>query len=624
MKKIFTFIFVSVLALSCWGTEYQVGNGTHSTDNHVPMSFGAGTGYSLSQQIYTSEELLAAGMTEGLITEIQFCYANTSAYERTWEVYITKPMKSSKEKSNYQFAEFYSAGDLAFSGKVNIPSTKTWYKVKLDTPYAWDGESNIMITINDITGTTISFSRYDSTYVVSDRGVYIYNSSSPYNIANIGPLTPTKSSSIPKIKFTIGSDAPVATPTLTLDKNSVNLGTLDAQYETVEQTFVVKGSDLTNDVTISAATGLQVSPSSITKEDIATAGDAGVQVTVSNTSAFTYNSPQVTVSSTDAVSKQLTVTGTVAAYSDKSTINFLKNAGSNTYCTLSVVPTISAVDASNKIITISKLGTIDVDYSLVDGSYAVNGTISNLKGKLINEHLFKAFAFNYTAPVVTGITIDENADNSAVLATNDGQSVTVNFTRSLTQGMYNTICLPIALNEAFLESTFGTSCSLISLASSTYEDGVITLNFEEERELEAGKPYLVKPTKVVTNPVFNSWLVSAELHPVETTYADFIPVFSPTVLEQSKSILFLGADNELFWPTEAGTIKGLRCYFRVHVDDSPIPSGAPVRMVIGRGTPTDISQTADKQISAQKVIENGHIFIERNGVRYNLNGQIVK
>lgn len=621
MKKIFTFIFVSVLTLSCWGTEVTIGSGSAYNSSLTPYNTNAQ--YSISQCIYTADELSAAGLSEGAkISKIAF-KSGSATVTRVWDLYITHRVLdiASKLGASYYIQPVTDA-DNYFSGEISTATNGNFTQLILSKNFVWDGTSHLCITLYDKTGTSAGV-KYAKVTTGHPEGRSIYTSGNteykPKNSSSKITCTNCSDRPIIQITYTTGG-APV--PSLTATCSQTNFGIFAKDYEVKQSTITVTGENLTEDVSITADAGMSVSPINLSKE--AVMADGGAIVTVTTTNAFMTNK-KVTVSA-NSLSKSITFIGEEAVFTDRLSVAYMNNQTAiGGYANLTAASTkIESVDASNHSFVIGTLSTATIDYESVPGTYVANGTISGLKVKKTGESAYKAFAFNYTAPVVTGITIDENADNSAVLAAKDGQSVTVNFTRSLTQGMYNTICLPIALNVANVSTTFGYDCSLISLASSTYKDGVITLNFEDESELEAGKPYLVQPTKAVTNPVFNSWLVSAELHPVETTYADFIPVFSPTVLEQSKSILFLGADNELFWPTEAGTIKGLRCYFRVHVDDSSIPSGAPVRMVIGRGTPTDISQTADKQISAQKVIENGHIFIERNGVRYNLNGQIVK
>lgn len=52
--------------------------------------------------------------------------------------------------------------------------------------------------------------------------------------------------------------------------------------------------------------------------------------------------------------------------------------------------------------------------------------------------------------------------------------------------------------------------------------------------------------------------------------------------------------------------------------------GAPLRMVVRHNTPTGVESTQLSAISSQKVIENGQLVIIREGVRYNVVGQIIK
>ena len=98
------------------------------------------------------------------------------------------------------------------------------------------------------------------------------------------------------------------------------------------------------------------------------------------------------------------------------------------------------------------------------------------------------------------------------------------------------------------------------------ETGVLTLTFAAETEgIEAGKPYLVKVSETVANPVFNGVTVSSTKQNTETTAVDFIPTLGATTIAGDvKSILFLGASNKLYHPSaENQQMKGFRAYFQL-------------------------------------------------------------
>ena len=97
--------------------------------------------YNLTQQIYTADEIGGAGN----INRIAF-FNTESQKVRNWDIYIVNTNKT----------EFASASDFivatdsdkVFSGEITMISGD-WTTITFDTPFAYDGVSNIAIIIND-------------------------------------------------------------------------------------------------------------------------------------------------------------------------------------------------------------------------------------------------------------------------------------------------------------------------------------------------------------------------------------------------------------------------------------------------------------------------------------------
>ena len=49
-----------------------------------------------------------------------------------------------------------------------------------------------------------------------------------------------------------------------------------------------------------------------------------------------------------------------------------------------------------------------------------------------------------------------------------------------------------------------------------------------------------------------------------------------------------------------------------------------MRIVFHKDATTDIVNVENAEISTQKILRNGQIYILRNGVEYNVNGQMTK
>ncbi len=144
--------------------------------------------------------------------------------------------------------------------------------------------------------------------------------------------------------------------------------------------------------------------------------------------------------------------------------------------------------------------------------------------------------------------------------------VTLTGTTLWKDGGWNTICLPFRLNG--IEGTPLAGATVKSLVSSDFSNGTLTLNFTKKSvtSLEAGRPYIVKWDEGdnIEEPVFVKTITTEHLSPVETDYVDFVGSFSPVELvADDKSVLYLGADNTLYYPESNLTLAACHAYFKL-------------------------------------------------------------
>jgi hypothetical protein len=135
--------------------------------------------YSMTQQIYTAEEIGAAGT----ITCIAF-YNEGAERARTYDLYLATTEKSffSDNVDWITMAE----SDKVFSGSVTM-AANAWTFIVFDTPFEYDGTSNLVLVADDNSG------RYDSSpymecsvYNTSlSQAIYAYSS-----VTNFNPLSP--------------------------------------------------------------------------------------------------------------------------------------------------------------------------------------------------------------------------------------------------------------------------------------------------------------------------------------------------------------------------------------------------------------------------------------------------
>ena len=102
------------------------------------------------------------------------------------------------------------------------------------------------------------------------------------------------------------------------------------------------------------------------------------------------------------------------------------------------------------------------------------------------------------------------------------------------------------------------------------------MNFTDDvTSIEAGKPYIVKWAKPdgytvdggydISEPVFKNVFISDATAKVSTDYVDFVGCYSPVgIYTAEKTNLYLGADNTLYYPTDADfKVNAFRGYFQL-------------------------------------------------------------
>ena len=155
--------------------------------------------YGFSQQIYTSSEINHAA---GYIASIAFHTVNGPS-TRHLTIYMTHTTKASFD-NNKDFVAVTDA-DIVFSGDVTFGAGQ-WNTIDLDSPFSYDGTSNIIVAVDDNTGSYASANGLTH-YVFGATGqaVHVY-----YDGGDLDPMTLSYPSYI--------------TPKLSDSKNQIQLG----------------------------------------------------------------------------------------------------------------------------------------------------------------------------------------------------------------------------------------------------------------------------------------------------------------------------------------------------------------------------------------------------------------
>ena len=137
----------------------------------------------------------------------------------------------------------------------------------------------------------------------------------------------------------------------------------------------------------------------------------------------------------------------------------------------------------------------------------------------------------------------------------DIENATVRLKRTLSSSNWNTFAVP-----------FDITTMSGQIREFDHIDGT-TMKFTDATGIEAGKPYLVKPTADIVNPVYEDVTLSAtSAQTITNGDFNFVATYSPVHLATDKTEQFLKTDGKLYYPTNNGNqMKGMRAFFRVPV-----------------------------------------------------------
>jgi len=136
-------------------------------------------------------------------------------------------------------------------------------------------------------------------------------------------------------------------------------------------------------------------------------------------------------------------------------------------------------------------------------------------------------------------------------------------------GAWNTLCLPFDIPQGAEGRSPIAGAEVKQLENSSFAEGTLTLDFEDVTSIKAGMPYIVKwaDTKIseLSNPVFLNVTVSATTSSrTVMPQVDFVGTYDPKTFKTGdNTVLYLGGDNTLYYPSGAFTINAFRAYFQL-------------------------------------------------------------
>ena len=189
-----------------------LGEGTETNQFLPSYSFYK---YSLSQQIYTASEIGASGY----ITQLSF-YNDGNTETRIYDVYMAHTDKTVFENNTDWIT--VSANDLVFRDTVTMTQGE-WTTFVLDTPFAYDGVSNLVLVMDDnsgyYTGSPHMKCRvYDAE---GNQAIRVYNDNTNYDPNSPSGYSGTLLSVKNQLKLSIVNNLPeIFTQTIALTEGS--------------------------------------------------------------------------------------------------------------------------------------------------------------------------------------------------------------------------------------------------------------------------------------------------------------------------------------------------------------------------------------------------------------------
>ena len=170
------------------------------------------------------------------------------------------------------------------------------------------------------------------------------------------------------------------------------------------------------------------------------------------------------------------------------------------------------------------------------------------------------FKKSFSTISATALTLDETYTSNTIKDLT-GANFTLN--RQMKSGKWNTFCVPFALTSEQIVATFGEGTEVREYVGANGN----VLTFAKATAIEAGTPYLIKPTKAAEKYIFNNVNVTTtEAAKVGEGDIKFCGVYNQTNVDdlaETGSHVSGIVDNMVKRAKTGSSIKGFRAYFSV-------------------------------------------------------------
>lgn len=147
----------------------------------------------------------------------------------------------------------------------------------------------------------------------------------------------------------------------------------------------------------------------------------------------------------------------------------------------------------------------------------------------------------------------------------------ITLNRTLVADKWNTLCVPFAISGEEIKANFGEG-TLVEKLDAVHGN---TVNFADATSIEAGMPYLIKPTVAGTTYTFNGKEVSADAPKAEgNADVTFQGIYSPTDITNNGSVKAAGVTEggKVLFVNPGSQTKAFRCFFTISDNASITPA----------------------------------------------------
>ena len=232
-------------------------------------------------------------------------------------------------------------------------------------------------------------------------------------------------------------------------------------------------------------------------------------------------------------------------------------------------------------------------------------------------------AFGMGQDVLVTVTKDGNnvTLTGNVSAFNDNAyNVTISgtipdYTRTVALNQWGTICLPKA-SSSFTGATF------YEVSSLDPAKGLWLDQLAAGAQLEAGKPYIFQATATEIAVVYTGAAKSAPVAGENGLTGTFTDIAAGGVLVDN----YIIANNAVWVANENNDLPANRAYINAALVPTETQAEIPGRrrVCMGENATTGLDQIVAPAGQAVKAIENGQLIIIRDGVKYNVQGQVIR